>query len=270
MTASNICRRAEDLERGSKVLEKGTLVRAQEVAVLASVGDANPQVFKKPRIGIIATGNELVEPHEMPGPAQIRNSNAWQLVSQARLAVCIPEYYGIVVDDFDKTLALIEKVSAENDIVVLTGGVSVGDFDFVPAVLEKAGYRIQFQSIAVQPGKPSIFATRGNSYLFALPGNPVSSFVQFELLVRHLVNTMTGCFDSEKIRQFPMGFHYKRKRTDRRAFIPVVMSGDGTVGPVEYHGSAHIHSYIAAEGIISVNIGINEIKKGNLVDVRFL
>jgi molybdopterin molybdotransferase len=269
-TAKNICYRAEDLKEGNKVLDKGTLIRAQEVAVLASVGCSVPSVFEKIRIGIITTGDELVEPHEKPGLSQIRNSNAWQLIAQAQNAGCLPKYYGIAVDDEAETLAIIERASAENHVVVLTGGISVGDFDFVPSVLVSAGFDLRFRTLAVQPGKPSIFATRGSSYVFALPGNPVSSFVQFELLVRHLLNTMTGCFSQEKVRQLPLGFDFKRKRTDRKAFVPVVFLSDGTIGQIDYHGSAHIHSYIAAQGIISIEIGISEIRKGTLVDVRFL
>jgi molybdopterin molybdotransferase len=269
-TANNICYRAEDIQKGNQVLIKGTLIRSQEVAVLASVGMSQPLVYSKMKIGIITTGDELVEPQEIPGPSQIRNSNAWQLISQVQQTGSIPNYYGIARDDEAKTLALIEKAANENHIVVLTGGISVGDFDFVPELLLKAGFDIRFRSLAVQPGKPSIFATKGSTYVFALPGNPVSSFVQFELLVRHLIHTMTGCYSSAKVRQIPLGFDYKRKRKDRKAFVPVVFSKDGVVIPVEYHGSAHIHSYILADGIISVEIGINEIKKGTLVDVRFL
>jgi molybdopterin molybdotransferase len=269
-TASNICYRAEDIRKGNKVLDKGTLIRAQDVAVLASVGEANPLVYVKIRIGVITTGDELVEPHEKPGLSQIRNSNAWQLIAQVQQAGGIPQYYGIAVDDEDKTLALIEKAAKENNVVVLTGGISVGDFDFVPAVLMKAGFDIKFRSLAVQPGKPSIFATRGSTYLFALPGNPVSSFVQFELLVRHLLNRMTGSVASEKTIQLPIGFDFKRKRTDRKAFVPIVLSPDGTIGPIEYHGSAHIQSYLFANGLISVQIGIDEIKKGTMLDVRLL
>lgn len=269
-TASNICYKAEDLQKGRQVLQKNTLLRPQEVAVLASVGIANPRVYRSLRIGVITTGDELVEPHQVPGPSHIRNSNAWQLIAQVKRAGCIPSYYGIAVDDEGHTLEMIEKAAADNDIVVLTGGISVGDFDFVPTVLGKAGFSLKFRSLAVQPGKPSIFATRGKTRLFALPGNPVSSFVQFELMVRHLINTMTGCYSSEKIIQLPLGFDYRRKRTDRKAFIPVVLRSDGTIGPVDYHGSAHIHSYIHADGIFTAEIGINEIKKGTIVDVRLL
>jgi molybdopterin molybdotransferase len=174
------------------------------------------------------------------------------------------------VDDEEKTLDLIEQAADDNHIVILTGGISVGDFDFVPEVLKKAGFEIHFRSLAVQPGKPSIFAVRGEKYLFALPGNPVSSFVQFELLVRHLINSCTGNRESEKTIRLPLGFDLQRKRTDRKAFIPVLITADGMIGQVEYHGSAHIHSFIHARGIVSIDMGVSEIRKGTVCDVRLL
>lgn len=269
-TAANICYRAEDIPKGALVLRKGTLLRAQEVAVLASVGISEPLVYEPFRVGIITTGDELVEPQQKPGPAQIRNSNAWQLIAQVRQTGSVPAYYGIARDNEANTLELIEKAAAENQIVILTGGISVGDFDFVPTVLENAGFEILFRKLAVQPGKPSIFARRQGKFLFALPGNPVSGFVQFELLVRHLMDCMTGTLAPKTWIRLSLGADYKRKRSDRKAFIPVVLTPDGQVVPAEYHGSAHIHSYISAQGIMAVEIGTNELPKGTAVDVRLL
>jgi molybdopterin molybdotransferase len=269
-TSSNYSKKAEDIIKGEKVLDRGTFIRPQEVAVLASVGCSNPEVFKQPRIGIISTGDELVEPAEIPAPSQIRNSNAYQLLAQAMRAGCKAAYYGIARDTEQETLQIIEQASAKSEIVILTGGISAGDFDFVPAVIQQAGFDIRFRSLAVQPGKPVIFATRGNQYLVALPGNPVSSFVQFELLVKHLIKLITGNNNSGLQLKVPMGVDYTRKRTSRKAFFPVYLTADGTVMPVEYHGSAHIHSYIHAQGIVTIEIGENEIKKGTLVDVRLV
>jgi len=269
-TASNYCKIAEDITSGEKVLEKGTLIRPQEVAILASVGCANPEVYQQPRIGIISTGDELVEPGETPALSQIRNSNAWQLLAQAQRAGCKATYFGIARDTEEATLEIIQQAAAESDIVILTGGISAGDFDFVPAVIQQAGFDIKFRSMAVQPGKPVIFATRGNQYLVALPGNPVSSFVQFELLVKHLIKLITGNKVPVLRIKVPMGIDYLRKRTARKAFFPVYLSDEGTAMPVEYHGSAHIHSYINAHGIVTIEIGENEIKKGTLVDVRLV
>jgi len=269
-TASNYCTKAEDITKGAKVLEKGTLIRPQEIAILASVGCANPEVYKQPRIGIISTGDELVEPVDTPALSQIRNSNAYQLLAQAKRADCIATYFGIAHDTEEATLEIIEQAAAESDIVILTGGISAGDFDFVPAVIQQAGFDIKFRSMAVQPGKPVIFATRGNKYLVALPGNPVSSFVQFELLVKHLIKLITGNEVPGIQLKVPMGLDYTRKKTSRKAFFPIYLSAEGTAMPVDYHGSAHIHSYIHAHGIVTIEIGENQISKGTLVDVRLV
>jgi molybdopterin molybdotransferase len=269
-TAANYCTKAEDIRAGEKVLEKGILIRPQEIAVLASVGCAFPEVFKQPRVGIISTGDEVVEPEKTPALSQIRNSNAYQLIAQALDAGCKPTYFGIAPDNEEATLQYIEKAAAESDIVILTGGISAGDFDFVPLVIKQAGFDIKFRSLAVQPGKPVIFATRSDQYLVALPGNPVSSFVQFEMLVKHLIALITGKSVQEKSLKVPLGIDYKRKRTSRKAFFPVYLSSEGTAIPVDYHGSAHIHSYIHAHGIVTIEIGENEIPKGTLVDVRLI
>lgn len=269
-TASNFCNRAEDIKEGEKVLYKGTLIRPQEVAILASVGCANPEVYYQPRIAIISTGDELVEPAETPALSQIRNSNAYQLLAQAQQANCKAFYFGIARDTEEATLQIIQQASAASDIVILTGGISAGDFDFVPEVIQQAGYNIKFRSLAVQPGKPVIYATRVGKYLVALPGNPVSSFVQFEMLVKHLIKLITGNTGQEMQLKIPMGIDYSRKRSSRKAFFPVYLSAEGMVLPVEYHGSAHIHSYIHAHGIVTIEIGENEIRKGTLVNVRLV
>ena len=186
------------------------------------------------------------------------------------VSFCKATYFGIALDTEEATLQIIQQTAAESDIVILTGGISAGDFDFVPAVIQQAGFDIKFRSIAVQPGKPVIFATRGNQYLVALPGNPVSSFVQFELIVKHLIKLITGNKAPGINLKVPMGVDYSRKKNARKAFFPMYFSSEGTAMPIEYHGSAHIHSYIHAHGIATIEIGENQIKKGSLVDVRLV
>jgi molybdopterin molybdotransferase len=269
-TGTNFCLKAEDVMRGEKVLSGGTQIRPQEIAVLASVGWANPLVYKQPQIGVISTGDELVEPSETPAESQIRNSNAYQLLAQAKLANCAARYFGIARDNEETTLEIIEQTAQESDIIILTGGISAGDYDFVPAVIQKAGFEIKFRSLAVQPGKPVIFATRCKKYLVALPGNPVSSFVQFEMLVKHLVKLITGNTAKEIHIKIPMGIDYTRKKASRKGFFPIFISDEGNAMPVDYHGSAHIHSYIHADGIAVIEIGEQEIRKGTLVDVRLI
>lgn len=267
-TSANYTLRGEDVRKGEKVLEKGTVLRPQEIAVLASVGKALPLVFCKPLIGVISTGGELVEPHCKPAESQIRNSNAMQLYSQALKTGCDVKYYGIALDNQEDTFLLVKRASEECDIVLLSGGVSAGDFDFVPQVIQQCGYEIQFQKIAVQPGKPVVFATADNKYMFGLPGNPVSSFVQFEVLVKHLIQSISGIKGSVPNIEFEMGYDFSRKKADRKLFIPVHVSAKGFVQAVEYHGSAHIHSYLYANGIAIVETGINEVKKGSKIHVR--
>jgi len=269
ITSANIAYRGEDIMKGLLVLEKGIRLTPQHIAILASVGNTEPLVSRKPEVAVISTGDELVEASFVPGMAQIRNSNAWQLMAQAVKAGCNAHYYGIASDNEQVTFDKIMVAALESDIILLTGGVSVGDFDFVPAVIERAGFSIKFRKLAVQPGKPTIFAVKGEKYLFGLPGNPVSAFVQFHLLGGMLIRQMIGCTEEEKILRIPMGVDYKRKKASRKSFLPVKVTAQATVLPVEYHGSGHIHSYVHAEGITSIDIGQTELLKGTLVDVRF-
>ena len=176
---------------------------------------------------------------------------------------------GIAEDSEEVTYNTISKALKDNDIVLLTGGVSMGDFDFVPDIMAKAGVDIKFRSMAVQPGKPTLFGTFDqHKFIFGLPGNPVSSYTQFELLVRPLMLKLMGISRLPKPIQLPMGTTYKRRKSQRKSFLPVMVREDGKVYPVEYHGSAHIHSYVFANGITSIDIGKETIGTGELVDVR--
>ncbi|MEI7492836.1 MAG: gephyrin-like molybdotransferase Glp [Bacteroidota bacterium] len=268
-TAKNICYRAEDIKNGQKVLEKGTLIEPAHFAVLASVGKTGIQVARQPHIGIISTGNELVEPVRKPAGAQIRNSNAWQLLAQARQIPALGSYYGIADDSLEELKDKISMGLHEADIVILTGGVSMGDFDYVPEAMESLGAEILFRSVAIQPGRPTVFARIRDQFIFGLPGNPVSSFVLFELLVKPFVLKMMGCTEAPRVCAIPMGVDFSRKKSSRKSVIPVTVDG-GAVFPLEYHGSAHINAYTKASGMMIMDIGQTEIKKGESVNVRLL
>jgi len=268
-TGNNIAFHAEDVKKGQVVIEKGTLLKPQHIGVLAAVGCTKPQVYKFPVIGIITTGDELVEPNEIPGGAKIRNSNAYQLIAQAKQVGINAIYAGIAPDNPADTLRIIEETLEVCDILLITGGVSMGDFDYVPSVIESTGMNIKFRSLAVQPGKPTLFAERDRKFVFGLPGNPVSSFVQFELLVKPLIYRIMGSQYEPRIVKLPMATSYQRKRTDRKSFIPVKYAL-GKIEPVEYHGSAHIHSFEQAWGIMSINIGESNVKPGELREIRQL
>src|SRR5674476_198839 len=186
----NISFKGEDIRTGEIVLRKGKFIQPQDIAVMASVGSTKILVKRRPKIGIISTGDELVEPSVQPGISQIRNSNTYQLVTQVTRAGGVGTDYGIAPDNEAITLKMIEHAINESDIVIITGGVSMGDFDFVPLVLEQAGVKILFDQVNVQPGKPTTFGIHPKAIIFGLPGNPVSSFIQFEMLVRPLICKM--------------------------------------------------------------------------------
>ena len=263
----NISYQGEDVKVGTKVLDKGIKIEAQHIAVFAAVGNTEVLVYRKPKVGIISTGDELVEPQNKPSLSQIRNSNGYQLIAQVKACGAVTNYIGIAEDTPEDTFDKVNKALKENDIVLLTGGVSMGSFDFVPQVLEKAGVKIAFDAIAVKPGKPTTFGMAEDKFCFGLPGNPVSSFMQFELLVKPLIYTLMGQNFLPLDIRMPMGVELKRRKADRKAYFPVYIE-KGEVLPVDYHGSAHIHALSSAHGIIAMEIGKEVIKKGEMVHVR--
>jgi molybdopterin molybdotransferase len=263
----NISTRGEDIKNGEIVLRSGKQITPQDIAVLASVGCTSLSVSKFPVVGVVSSGDELVEPHFSPDVSQIRNSNAYQILAQLQRTGSKGIYYGIARDDEEVTFKIIEKTLAECDIVLITGGVSMGDFDFIPSVLVRAGVNILFSRVNIQPGKPTTFGISDRSLVFGLPGNPVSSFIQFEMLVRPLILTMMGHTQRPVRLKLPMKEEYMRKSSDRMGLIPVIITDESSVLPVEYHGSAHINSFSCADGIISIPAGKSLINKGELVSV---
>lgn len=264
----NISYKGEDVKKGAVVLRQGRIIKPEDIAVLASTGNTSVVVSRMPEVAVISTGSELIEPYSTPAGSQVRDSNSYQLMAQIERAGASGRYYGIVKDDEDETLAVVRKAIEENDIVILTGGVSMGDFDFVPSVFKKAGVKIQFDRIAVQPGKPTTFGLHQDAVVFGLPGNPVSSFMQFELLVRPLIYKIMGSSWDPVMINLPMKEKYIRRSSERMGLIPVVITEDNMVLPVEYHGSAHISAIAFADGIIMIPLGRNTIEKGAFVSVR--
>lgn len=270
-TASdNICFTGEDIKKGSLVLRSGSIINPQHIAVMASVGCHEPVVYKLPRLGIISTGDELVEPDEIPQTGKIRNSNSWQLMAQARSLNVIANYYGIAKDNDNNLTAMISKALAENDILLISGGVSMGDFDLVPGIMKKLGIELIFQSIAIQPGKPTVFGRKQNKYCFGLPGNPVATFLIFELLVKPLLYKTMGHLFKPITMQVHFQGNYQRRVAERISFVPVRLINPNVAAPVEYNGSAHVFALLAAQGFVKMEIGQTQINNGDLVNVRLI
>ncbi|MBN2758356.1 MAG: molybdopterin molybdotransferase MoeA, partial [Bacteroidales bacterium] len=265
---SNIAYEAEDIKKGDIVLKKGTLIKAHHIAVLAEVGKTEIEVYKQPKIAVIPTGDELVEPEIKPKNTQIRNSNGAQMIAQIQEIGIPVNYIGIAKDTENDTFNKIKKAIDENDIILLSGGVSMGDFDIVPKIIENFGFETLFHNVAVQPGKPTLFSRKGNKFIFGLPGNPVSSFMQLNLLVKPFIFNMMGYKFVPKNIKMPLEKDYTRKNPNRMSWIPVVLTENGTILPIEYHGSAHLNSIAYADGFIAIPVGVNTLKKGEIIHVR--
>jgi molybdopterin molybdotransferase len=272
-TDGNIRLQGEDIKQGDIVLQPGCKISARHIAVLASLGCTKPLVAVKPRVGIIATGDELVEPGQKPTACQIRNSNSFQLASQVEGAASSATNYGIAADTKDIIDSMVKKAMAENDVVILSGGASLGDYDFVRGVLEKNNVRLLFEKVAVKPGRPTVFGVFDEEgqkpvFCFGLPGNPVSNFIIFELLVKPFLYKMMGHNFRAVVFQRQLERTITRKKTERDSWLPVVFTGNNKVASIEYHGSAHINALSDADGLLCMPAGVAEIKEGTTVAVR--
>jgi len=267
-TDDNICQKGEDVTAGDIVLHKGTRLGPQHIAVLASVGKTQPVVAKRPRVAVIATGDELVEPASKPGPSQIRNSNSFQLTAQVESAGAVATNYGVARDTEKAIDNMFKTAVNQNDVVIISGGVSVGDFDLVPRILRQNDTELLFEKIDIKPGRPTIFGILEKTYCFGLPGNPVSSFILFELLIKpFLYKLMSHNYRPVGVYS-PLAKTISRKKFDRDSWMPVVFTEDGKVAKVEYHGSAHINALCKADGLLCMPAGVAEIKEGTTVVVR--
>lgn len=268
-TKDNIAFGGEDFKKGALLLKSGKQIKPQDIAILAVTGKVSVTVSTKPSVGIISSGDELVEPQFTPGASQIRNSNAWQLLAQTERAGAEGKYYGIAGDDEDETYDIVSKAIEENDVVIITGGVSMGDFDFIPGVLVRAGVSLLFDRVAVKPGKPTTFGLHEKTTVFGLPGNPVSSFMMFELLARPFLAAMMNYHWKPQVSLLPLKEDFVRDSSGRMALIPVRISDDNFIIPVEYHGSAHIASLAEADGIIRLPPGVNKIEKSTMQEIIY-
>jgi len=266
--SDNIAKAGEDFMKEQIVLRPGRYIRPQDIAVMASAGVMEVTVSARPRVGVISTGNELVEPDRVPAGAQIRNSNSLQLMAQVARAGATGKYYGIARDEEESIATLLKKAVDENDVVVISGGVSFGDFDLVPRVMHSLGLTMHFDQVAMQPGKPLTFCTGERKAVFGLPGNPVSTLVQFEVMVRAFLDRIAGVTETAPVLQLPLAADYSRKRAERLSWIPCTITPAGEAMPVEYHGSAHISALTGAWGMIIVPKGQSWIQKGETVSVR--
>jgi molybdopterin molybdotransferase len=297
-SGDNFAPRGTEARAGEVVLRRGGRLDYADIALLAMVGRGQVLVFRRPRVAILATGDELVDvdgsgaspplpdgrgseartrgseaaiqrSSMTPGDFQIRNSNAYSIAAQVRQAGAIAEVLPIARDEYESTRGLIERGLRDADLLLLSGGVSAGKYDIVEKVLADLGARFFFDRVAIQPGQPVVFGTVGGKCFFGLPGNPVSTMVTFELFARAAIDRLSGC----DLAPLPLmraritrDFRHKPGLT---RFLPATVSEDGaTVTPVEWHGSGDVPAVARANAFLVAEADRESWKEGE--DIRVL
>jgi molybdopterin molybdotransferase len=271
---SYIRRTGEDVTANETVLTKGTALGATQIGLLAAIGRARVMVRPRPRVVIFSTGNELVDVGVEPGPAQINESNSYTLTSAAREAGAIAYRVGIVPDDPTKLMAIIEDQLVRADLVVTTGGVSAGAYDTVKAVLSRLG-TVEFVKVAMQPGMPQGFGTVGpdSTPIFTLPGNPVSSYVSFEVFVRPAIRRMLGVLPLYRPLVRATLASPITKPEGKRSYVRArieVTDGVYVVTPVGGMGSHLVADLAMANAFVVAPDSATEIPAGSTVSVMML
>ena len=260
----NIVPRGRESRQGDLLLPAGRRIRYAEVAMLAAVGQQTVSVYRRPRVAILPTGDEVVEVNVTPGPFQIRNSNSYSLQAQVASAHAIPLPLGIAPDREDRLREMIAE-GLRADLLLLSGGVSAGKYDLVEPVLRDFQAEFFFDGVAIQPGRPLVFGRAQGTFFFGLPGNPLSTMVTFELFVRPALALLSGESDA------PLLFLRARLEKDvsrkpgLTAFLPALLQGsyhDPAVSPVEWKGSGDIPSLNRANCYLVIPEDAAEIRAG--------
>jgi molybdopterin molybdotransferase len=245
---ANIIPRGSEAKSGDVVLRRGIRMQHAQIAAISSVGAVEFSVYKRPRVAILSTGDEIVDAASTPGPVQIRNSNAWSLAAQVEQAGGEAVVLPIAPDERTKLSELIRE-GLKADLLLLSGGVSMGKHDFVEPVLRELGAEFFFTGAKIQPGKPVVFGhvtqNGATKYFFGLPGNPISTMVTFDLFVRPILDALCGSIIT------PLPFaqailkHDVKTKTGLTRFLPAVLSGSQEKPEVErvpWQGSGDIFS----------------------------
>lgn len=265
----NVVRRGSEAPVGSKILPVGRRLGAGEIGLLASVGKARVTVFIQPSVAILPTGDEVVPIEQAPQWFQIRNSNAMMLVAQVKAAGGVPKVVGIAPDEKEALRRLILE-GLQSDLLILSGGVSMGKYDLVKEVLGELGAEFIFHGVAIRPGKPLLFGRAREKFLFGLPGNPVSSYVTFELFARPALRVLAGEPFQEPVFLRARLAQPFRQRHRLTAFMPArveMQEGVASVSLVGWQGSGDLVGVAAANCFLVVHPEQTEIAAGDWVDV---
>ena len=265
-----LLRQGVEVHAGDRILQSGRKILLTDIGTLASVGKARISVSKKPQVAILATGDELVEVRESPDSSRIRNSNSYSLYAQVSEAGAEPRMLGIARDDLSDLREKI-RIGLEHDILLVSGGVSMGKYDFVENVFAEFEVNILFDSVAMKPGKPTVFGHRGDTYVFGLPGNPVSTLVAFHMFARPLIQKLLKAeapvsSDLEAQLEVPT-----KRDPARTAIVPALVRFDSRnyrIRTAPWKGSSDLAGLSRANALVVIPQGDGMIDAGEWV--RFI
>ncbi|MCX8076515.1 MAG: molybdopterin molybdotransferase MoeA [Aquificaceae bacterium] len=268
---ANIRLRGEELRESELILKAGTLIRGYELGLLASVNKVMVSVYQKPKVAVLSTGDEVKDLGEtIEKPSQIRSSNNHILYARVMETGCEVVHLGIVKDSVEQIREFLEGVE-RYDVVLTTGGVSVGEKDYVQKLVEESGFEVIFHKLRVKPAKPVLFAKKGKTLLFGLPGNPVSCVIAFDLLVKPALMKMQGMEDCKPVYYTArLVRDFSRRDAERREFVRARFWEDGGKIYCDYSSKTHSHmltSYVGANCYMVVYEGVKELKEGQEVKI---
>ncbi len=270
---SNVARAGEDINLGAAVLDEGTLIEAVHLGILTSLGLQEISVFKKPTAAVLATGHELKNCGENLSYGQIYDCNTPMLCALIAGCAAIPVPLGIVNDNIDALTGALEKALAENDLVISTGGVSVGDYDLLGNALENIGASMLFWRVAMKPGTPVLAATKNGKLIFCLPGNPAAAYISFEQLVRPSLYELSSYKKWRRPEVTAVLEHPLPAAGSQNRFIRAVCSPDKEIFKVKRAGlerSGVLSSFKNANALIYLAAGTPPLQGGERVTVQLL
>jgi molybdopterin molybdotransferase len=267
----SIVRRASEINAGETVLRAGEDINAAMIATLASFGYAEVKVGRRPRVAVMATGSELVDVDQKPGADQIRDSNNYTLAAYAKLAGATVERLPLAGDDTDGLKRQIAAAAERSDVLVTSGGVSMGVYDFTKAALRELGAEVFFERVALRPGKPTVFARLADTLVFGLPGNPVSVAVTFNLFARTALRAMQGAQEPALKEETAVLVRDLKGSIERESYLPAVLRTDEQgallAEPLKWGGSSDFVAFARATALIDVPAGVKMIEAGDRVTI---
>jgi molybdopterin molybdotransferase len=270
----SIVKRAAEIKAGETVLRAGEDINPAMIATLASFGYSQVKVGRRPRVAVMATGSELVDVDQKPGRDQIRDSNNYTIAAYASLAGAIVEPRsgpGLAGDDTEELKKQIKQAAANSDVLITSGGVSMGVYDFMKTALKELGAEIFFERVALRPGKPTVFARLGNTLIFGLPGNPVSVTVTFNLFARAALRKMQGAKQPGLVAETAVLARAVKGSVDRESYLPAILRTDEQgillAEPLKWGGSSDFVAFARATALINVPAGVRMIETRSLVKI---